>query len=154
MSDDPRHHVPAFNLNRAVRNFHYTVGRTINMFDASQVGSHVGTQLELMANKIEAVLSGCVTNDAGDKLRLLIATLKMNATEFKQGMHYGDALRGDREEMLYADIKLAATSISAGYMVSNNFDGACVYIAACELMNTNPPAFRPDLSRYVTLAAE
>lgn len=112
------------NLTYGVWQFMQWAGQPTDKFNAEQACLYTGLQLEEMAEKLEAVVTGTVTQDARHQLEQGIAVLKQMAAEFKSGMHQGDILRADRAALLDADIDLAWVSIGAAYSTSKNAGGA------------------------------
>jgi predicted HAD superfamily Cof-like phosphohydrolase len=169
MYDKSQLHMPAFNLTRSSRNFNIIAGRTINVFNPHQAGFQTGLQCEELSEKIEAVMEGCVTPAVRRELQTLSLLLKDQANKFKAGMHTGDVMRGNRLDMLDADIDLAHVSIAAGYSLAHNFDGACQEVDRANMdkfpggvvtKDENGKILKPlgwvapDLSPYIDLRSE
>lgn len=162
MSDNVQSHMPAFNLNRAARNFLLMIGRTIGIFNPHQAGLHTATQCMQLAIKLEAVMDGCINVGDRASLKMMSDMLRYHAAIFESGLHTGDVLRGDRVKMLHADIELAHASISAGHSISHNFDGACqeAVRANMGLVRVQDKIVPPvgwkaaDLSPFIDLATE
>lgn len=125
--------IPTFNVNTAVRNFMRYAGCTIKGFNAEQACLYTGLQLEELAEKLAAIAGGCVSAGQRDSLIALVSHMTQHANSFKQGMHVGDIMRGDREGMLDADIDLAWVALGGAYSVAEDVSGACQEIARANL---------------------
>lgn len=112
------------NLQAAVRTFMETAGDRTDQFNARQITLYTGLQLEEMAEKLEAILAGAVSEDSRFELRRAISVLTELSEQFKKGIHLGDVLRGDRVALLDADIDLAWCSLGAAFSTSNDTDAA------------------------------
>lgn len=97
----------------AVEGFMAIGGQTTDRFNARQACLYTGLQFEELAEKIEVITGGCVTKEARDHLNELANVLKEAAAEFKNGMHMGDMLRCEHDELIDADFDTAWVSIGA-----------------------------------------
>lgn len=162
-------HMPAFNINKSVRNFNMLAGRTLNVFNPDQAGFHTGLQLEEMAEKLDAIVSGCISPAVRNELASLANLMRTYADRFKAHLHTGDIMRGDRLAMLDADIDVVVVSLGSAYSISHNVDGACAEVDRANMDKfpggvctkdgngkvKKPDGWRaPDLSPFVKLASE
>lgn len=111
-------------------------GQTIDTFNAGQACLYMGLQLEELIEKLEAIKHGCVTQDASDRFDVAIGPLRDLCDAFKRGMHRGNLMRANPEDILDADLDLAVVSIGAA--LSFCTDAAA---AAREVMRANLAKF-------------
>lgn len=123
MSNEAMLHLPAFNLNREVRNTRYLTGRSVGKFNADDIASNLKVQLAAMAQKLDAISTGTVT--VNEKVQLQMLAMELRVLSKNTVMQVGNIVRGDRPRMLEADIILAGASVGSGWSTSNNFDAAC-----------------------------
>lgn len=157
------------NLQQAVREFMTTGGMKTDEFDAGQACLYTGLQLEEMAEKLEAVATGCVDTLVRERLLFDAAVMRQHSLEFKQGKHRGNILRADREALLDADIDLAWVALGAAYSTSCNTAGAVAEVSRANLDKfpggvvtkddngkiSKPKDWRgPDLSSFVLPAED
>ena len=102
----------------AVHGFMQLGGQTTGKMNAEQACLYTGLQLEELAEKIEAISKGCLTEGESRSLRYLARTLNDYASEFKKGIHTGDILRANHADLIDADFDLAWVSIGALISVS------------------------------------
>ena len=102
----------------SVYNFMNQGGQTIGRFNARQACLYTGLQLEELAEKIDVIKSSTLTAAQRDHLGVLQSTLEMFAKEFKAGMHEGDMLRSQHENLIDADFDLAWVSLGALFSTS------------------------------------
>lgn len=112
------------NLPQAVRDFMRAGEQTVDGFNATQATLYTGLQLEEMAEKLQAISTGCLTAAERTYLTDFASALMELSGEFKSGRHRGDIMRADREKLLDADIDLAWVSVGAAYSTSSNTSGA------------------------------
>lgn len=116
--------MPELNIQNAVAAFMGLAGQSTSGMNARQACLYTGLQLEEMAEKIEAIMAGCVMYDEKFRLQGFAQQLRDWGTEFKSGRHTGDILRADRAGMLDADIDLAWVALGGAYSLSTNTTGA------------------------------
>ncbi len=108
----------------AVHGFMQIGGQSTGKFNARQACLYTGLQLEEMAEKIDVIIGGTLTDQQRHGLYELSRTLKQFSAEFKQGLHEGDILRCDHAELIDADFDTAWVSIGSLISVSPNPEGA------------------------------
>lgn len=121
---DPKERKCYMPIDGAVQAFMRIGEQSVKGFNARQACLYTGLQLEEMAEKIEAIMGGCVTAESAMGLRHLIETLKTHAKVFKEGMREGDILRSTHKDLLDADFDLAWVSIGAMFSTSIDAIGA------------------------------
>lgn len=121
------------NLQQAVEMFMQAGEMSVNTFNAEQACLYTGLQLEEMAEKIEAVATGCISALEQASLLNLVSALTHFANQFKSGRHRGDILRADREALIDADIDLAWVSLGASFSMADDTHGAIREVARANL---------------------
>ena len=124
MSNPRENHTP---LATVVARFMALAEQTTDRFNARQACLYTGLQLEELAEKIEVIMGGCVTQAARDHLAPLHSLLTHYAKEFKEGLHQGDILRSSHKDLIDADYDLAFVSIGALLSTSVNGLGAIAH---------------------------
>lgn len=156
-------------LQQAVQEFMTCGGMKTDEFDAGQACLYTGLQLEETAEKLEAVLTGCIDPSVIATIDYHARMLRNLSVRFKQGLHRGDIMRANREALLDADIDLAWVALGAAYSTSCNTAGAIAEVARANLDKfpggvvtkdvngkiSKPAGWRgPDLSPFVVPAEE
>lgn len=121
------------NLQRAVEMFMQAGEMSTSGFNAEQACLYTGLQLEEMAEKIEAVATGCISAVEQASLLNLVSVLTHFANQFKSGRHRGDILRADREALIDADIDLAWVSLGSSFSMADDTHGAIREVARANL---------------------
>lgn len=116
----------------AVMNFMQFAGQSVCKMNADQACLYTGLQLEELAEKIEVIMGGCVTQVRRDMLRQHHRALVAASEDFKAGLHTGDILRSNHADLIDADIDLAWVSLGALASTSKHPFGA---IAHCTYTN-------------------
>jgi predicted HAD superfamily Cof-like phosphohydrolase len=139
-------------------------GQTTDALNPQQATLYVGLVLEEVAEMIETIAGGSVTQQDCAHLLGHADQIKLLSGEFKKGLHMGDLLRCDREELLDAFIDTAWVAVGAAYSVSHNTAGAVAEVGRANLSKypngqvlrdengkiMKPPHWRgPDLSPFV-----
>lgn len=105
-------------LTAAVRHFMRQGEQSVDRFNGRQATMYLGLQFEELAEKVAALMGGALTISDRERYRPLHDMLVKFANEFKAGLHEGDLLRCDHNELLDADFDLAWVSIAALYSES------------------------------------
>lgn len=93
--------------------FMQQAGQTTDRFNARQACLYTGLQLEEMAEKIEHIMDGCLTEQQRQHLAPLHSMLRHFAKEFRDGYHEGDIARASHAALIDDDFDLAWVSIGA-----------------------------------------
>jgi predicted HAD superfamily Cof-like phosphohydrolase len=137
-------------------------------FSPRFVAFHTGMQLEEMAEKLEAILKGCKTqNDTihAHMVERLRSEMDHMGKQFKQGTYDQIVSNGDRHGMLDADVDIQVVTIGGMMTAGNDIEGALGEVNRANLdkkfpdgtyhLDQNgkiqkPPGWKaPDLSSYV-----
>lgn len=120
-------------IQQGVRQFMTTAGLPVDKFTAEQACLYTGLQLEEMAEKIQVIAGGTITEGAREMLTQFAAMCDALGKEFKKGNHVGDIMRADHVDLIDADCDLAFVSIGALYSTASNGDGALDHVCATNL---------------------
>lgn len=121
------------NLPQLVRQFMQTGGASTKGMNGEQACLYTGLQLEEMAEKLEAVATGCVNIRVTEHLELHAQLLRELSAEFKSGRHRGDILRANREALLDADIDLAWVALGGAFSIADDLSGAIAEVGRANL---------------------
>lgn len=97
----------------SVIEFMSTAGQTTSKLNAEQACFYTGLQLEELAEKIEAISTGCVEPLSKAKLHGMAIIMHDWAKDFKEKRHTGDVLRSTHKDLIDADIDLAWVSLGS-----------------------------------------
>lgn len=114
-------------MEKAVEAFMMIGDQTTDRFNARQACLYTGLQLEELAEKIEAIMGGCITSESSMGLRHLLETMRAHAKVFKEGMREGDMLRSTHKDLIDADFDLAWVSMGAMFSTSINTNAAIAH---------------------------
>ncbi len=107
---------------------------TTDSFNVRQIALYIGLQLEELAEKLEAVF----TDASSEQVSTFINAMEAHATMFKTGEFDDYVRRGNREEMLDADVDLAWVTIGSAYSQGADFIGAANEVARANLAKIWP----------------
>ena len=120
-ADSPNRHV---SLTTGVWRFMTIAGQSVTGFNPRQAIMYLGLQFEELAEKIEVMRGGTITQSAGDELLNLSTFLQAWAKRFKEGDHMGDLARSSHKDIIDADYDLAFVSVAALYSTAKDCLGA------------------------------
>ncbi len=130
MQMNPNREHPLMGIETAVREFMVTGEQSLDRFNAKQASLYTGLQFEELAEKLEAIAQGALTEGKRSSMLNFARVMREWSDSFKTGAHEGDIGRADHADLIDADIDLAWVSLGALYSTALSGPRAishCVY---------------------------